>query len=192
DGTAEAHNGRDDHERQKHVHETLHLSDVVGGARDERGGAEAVEFVEREALYPFEHFAAQVAAETGRGARRKKTRADGGGGAGEGDRKHDRAGAQDIWYVAFGDSDVDDVGHEGRQKKLRNRLDENERERPDDQPGIWFEVADELVHCGLLSCGRTGNSPRSICERLMSAMRPTTRSSSSASLSASSPSASPM
>ena len=103
--------GADDHQREGHQHQHLHLLDVVGGAGDQRRRAELADLAGREAPAPGGRSRragrGRAPSRSGRRSRPRRSRRRS---ARSVTREHHAADAQDVAGVALDDAVVDDVG----------------------------------------------------------------------------------
>ena len=96
DDAADADDGRVEDHAHHHDDHHLDLGDVVGGAGDQRGGGEFVEFGAGEALHLLEDIPAQVARQAGGRAGGEEADRDGAGDREQGQQQHQEAGVQDV------------------------------------------------------------------------------------------------
>ena len=112
DHAADAHDGGDHQDRERHLQEQLELLDIVGIARDQGCRAEVVHVARREQLHFLEERIAEVTAHSHGDARCPIHGDDRDNPQPHRDAEHDAAGSPDVVDVAFDNSVVDDVGVE--------------------------------------------------------------------------------
>ena len=126
------------------MREHLHLGDVVGGARDQRRGADDVELVKGKPFHAGEHLPAQVTSETHAHPGREKRRNHGARHPAQRHGEHQPAHPKDIGDVAFHDPLVDDVRHQRGQVQLGDRACHHQDHRHDGGQGEWLQKPKEL------------------------------------------------
>src|SRR6185312_8840980 len=140
DDAADAHDRRGHHEVQAHEHEHLDLLDIVGAARDQRGGPELVDLPGGEPGHGMEDATADVAPDGHGGVGPEVDGGDCGEDLDEGNGEHDPAGMPDEIRVAPGDALVDDARVQAGQVQGGHGGGELEDQYRDDPGGIGFRV----------------------------------------------------
>src|SRR5260221_667066 len=137
--------GSDQH-IQHQDHHLLHLRRIIGGAGNQRGGAYAVELVQRKLCHVGKQLGADDFAKAARHLGRIENADDSSNGSPEGYQQHNAASSPNVAGIAFYNPVIDNIRKQGRQVQVCHGLRKGEHHNKHEYPPIRFHKPQQFDH----------------------------------------------